>query len=169
MKVNILSKKEIIYVVLIAIINFILLSTIFQYFRIYDVIPNTILVLLVSITMITNRKYGFVFAITSGILCDVFLSRVLVINLIIYLVIVFFLSLFEESLFEGNFVTPIFMIGISTAIYYSIYFILMFLLNSLIPIELIIDKLLVEVIYNCVIGMFVYFYMYRKVNGHDSW
>jgi len=155
------------YVVFIAFFIFIIQSTALQFFRIYGVIPNLLLVFLVGITLIYGKKEGYIFAITSGILVDIFLSKALSINLMIYVSIVFFITLFYEKLFKDNFLTPIIVIFLSTILYHIMFLMFMYLLGFEFNKSLINNISIFESIENIFVIVLVYGKVFPKVYGYD--
>ena len=71
------------YVFVMVFINFILMSTIFQQFRINGVMPNFIIIFSIIFAVLYSEQHGYVFAIISGLLQDTFLGKVLFINSLI--------------------------------------------------------------------------------------
>jgi len=154
------------YVILIGLVNFILMSTVFQILRINDALPNLCIILSIVFLALYTDKHAYIYAVTCGVLQDVFLGKVLGINLLIYLLLVFTIVKLERVMFKGNFLTPIFLIAIGTLFYHFVFYILMFFLQSTIPLSLLILKIITEVIYNSAIGLFVYAFVFKRLNGY---
>jgi len=154
------------YVFVMVFINFILMSTIFQQFRINGVMPNFIIIFSIIFAVLYSEQHGYVFAIISGLLQDTFLGKVLFINTVIYIFLVFLAVRVERIMFKGNDLTPFFMIGFSTLIYHLTFFLFMFFLQSAIPIHQIASKIVTETILNIVIGLFVYRVIFKRVFGY---
>ncbi|BEP29927.1 rod shape-determining protein MreD [Helicovermis profundi] len=155
------------YVILISIFVFLIQSTILQFFRIYGIIPNISLVMIVTFTLIYGKKEGYIFAIGVGILQDVFLSKALSINLIIYTSIVFIISLFYEKLFKDNFLTPIITIIFATFIYHIMFLLFMYLIGASIN-DLDFYKIILgEGIENIVIITFIYGKIFPRVYDYN--
>ena len=153
-------------IIFIAITNFILSSTILQLFRINDAIPNFCIILSIVFVALYSGKHGLIFATISGALQDIFLGRMLGVNLMIYLLIVVFSIFLIEIMFKGNFLTPIFLIAISTGFYHFAFYLVMFFVQSMIPLSTMITKIITEVIYNSAIGFILYAFVFKKVHGY---
>lgn len=159
MKGNVLS--------LIIIFNFLLQSTIFQHLRIANVLPNTALIIIVIISILNGRKKGITAGVLAGLLQDLFFSRAIGVNTLIYVLIGYVIGGLEKKLFKDNYLTPIFLISLSTLFYHVIYFVIMYFLKSDIGFMFMLEKIfLVEFIYNCVIGIFIYRIFYKNLYSH---
>lgn len=150
--------------VLLIIGNFLLQSTIFQYFRIAGILPNTALVIIVIISILNGRKKGITAGIITGLLQDLFFSRAIGVNTLIYMLIGYIIGGFEKKLFKDNLLTPIFLITVSTFFYHSVYFLLMYFLNQPFNFLFVLRKIaLIEAIYNLFIGIFIYKCFYKQL------
>jgi len=154
------------YVLVMVLINFILMSTILQQVRINGVMPNFIIIFSIIFAVLYSEQHGYVFAILSGLLQDTFLGKVLFINTIIYAFLVYLAVRVESIMFKGNDMTPFFIIGFSTLIYHLTFFVFMFFLQSAIPIQLLVGKIITEVVLNTLIGLFVYRVIFKRVFGY---
>lgn len=154
------------YVVLLGLLTFILSSTILQIFRINDALPNLCIILSIILTVLYSKEHGYIFAVTVGALSDVFLGKVLSANLLIYVLIIFMISRMSNVMFKGNFLTPIFLTVLSTFVYHISFYILMFFMQSTIPLELLLVKIVTEVIYNSVLCLLIYSKVFKRINGY---
>lgn len=150
---------------LLSLIIFILHSTLFQFLRIYGIIPNISLIFIVVFSAIYPEKEGILLAIFLGIFQDVFLSITLGINLLIYVPIAYVIHTLEVSLFKDNFLTPITFLFLSTLFYYLAYFGLMYFLDGNIVFEKFMIIGIKEAIYNSVIGLFIYSKFLKREHG----
>ena len=75
-------------VMLIAFANFILSSTLLQLLRINDALPNFCIILSIVMACLSTPKNAYIFAVVSGVFQDLFLGRMLSVNLLIYVGIV---------------------------------------------------------------------------------
>ena len=154
------------YVILIGLINFILMSTIFQIFRINDALPNLCIILSIIFVSLFSDKHAYIYAVTCGALQDVFLGKILGINLMVYVLVVFVIIRLERVMFKGNFLTPVFLIAFGTVLYHVVFYVMMFFLQSTIPLSLLIVKIVTEIVYNSVLGLLLYMIIFKKLNGY---
>ncbi len=145
--------------------NFIFQSTIFQYFRISGILPNTALLIVITVSVIYGKKEGVTAGVICGILQDIFFSKALGINLLIYLSIGYIIGGLENKVFKDNYVTPLLFIIFTTVYYHSIYFVFMhFLRHSINYITVLQGTILPETIYNCIVGTVFYRIFYKRVS-----
>jgi len=154
------------YIVLIALLNFIFASTLLQLFRINDALPNFCIILSIVLASLSTDRHAYLFAAVSGLLQDFFLGRMLGVNLMLYLLIVFFTLYLIEIMFKGNFLTPIFLILFGTLFYHFSFYIIMFFVQSTIPLSMMIVKIMTELIYNIILGYWVYAFVFKQVHGY---
>jgi len=154
------------YIFTIAIINFILSSTLFQILRINGALPNFCIIISIILASLGNSRQAYLFALVSGLMQDLFLGRMIGINLLIYGLIVLITINLIEIMFKGNFITPVFLIVIGTVFYHFLFYIIMFFVQSTIPFELMATKIGTEVIYNGIIGYLIYSKAFKKVHGY---
>ena len=151
-------------IIIIAIVNFIFSSTIFQLFRINDALPNFCIILSIILASLGNSRQAYLFALISGLMQDVFLGRMIGVNFLIYGLIVMITVNLIEIMFKGNFITPVFLIAVGTVFYHFVFYIIMFFVQSTIPFELMAIKIGTEVIYNGVLGYLIYSKAFKKVH-----
>ncbi len=154
------------YIFLIALINFIFQSTWLQFFRINGVLPNTSLILVVVFGALYGRNEGLYMALFAGVFQDLFLSKVLSINLLIYVILAWIIGSFEESLFKDNFLTPLVITGVSTLAYHIIWLSFMYLFRANIDQNIITNVLVLETILNGIISVFLYGNVLKRVYGY---
>jgi rod shape-determining protein MreD len=154
------------YVILLAFLNFIFSSTIFQLLRINGTLFNTCIIISVILAALSTKENAIVFALISGALQDVFLGRILGVNFILYGLIVYVTIRLVEVMFKGNFITPLFLVVLGTFIYHFGFYIMMFFLQSTIPLALLYSKIMTEVLINSIIGFIIYAHTFKKVHGY---
>jgi len=118
--------------------------------------PNISLIFIVVFSAIFPEKEGLLLALFLGAFQDIFLSITLGINVLIYIPIAFAIHVMEDSLFKDNFLTPIAFLGVSTIFYYLAYFSFMYFLDGSIVFKPYMIVGIKEMIYNILVGVFVY-------------
>jgi len=155
-----------VFVFLGAVVNFILMSTILQEFRIFGVMANFIIIFSMIYALLSSSENAYIFAIVSGLLQDTFLGKVLFVNTIIYITLVYLARRFGDIMFKGNDLTPLFITALATVLYHFLFFVFMFFLQSSIPLHLILDKMIIETILNSIIGLLLYRILFKNVFGY---
>ena len=154
------------YIILLAIANYILASTIMQLFRINGALPNFVIIFSVVLASLSSSRSAYIFAFTSGAMQDIFLGRMLGVNFLIYGIIVYIVLYLIEIMFKGNFITPIFLMAMGTLIYHFVFYLIMFFVQSTIPFSLMLTKIMTEVLLNAIIGYFFYAAVFKRVHGY---
>jgi rod shape-determining protein MreD len=154
------------YAFLMALAVFILSSTILPSFRINDALPNFCIIISIVFLVLFSENHAYAFAIVYGGLQDIFLSRVIGIHMVSYLVIIYFLSKWIEVLFKGNFLTPAFLMVVSTMMYHLVYYLLAFFMQIALPLSILIERILTESLINTLLGVILYAIVFKKVNGY---
>lgn len=155
------------YLLLISLMIFLVQTTFMQFLRIGGVIPNLSLIFVVSFAAIHSKREALGLAVFLGAFQDLFASKVLSINLMIYVAIVFIIGSSEEHIFEDNILTPLVLMIVSTLFYHLVYSIAMFFLGNPIFASTIIEMVLKETVYNVVTGMVIYTMLFKNVYGYN--
>lgn len=149
---------------LIIICNFVLQATVLQHFRIAGILPNTALIIVVTISILYGRKKGIRSAVIAGLLQDIFFSKALGINILIYTFIAYSIGGLESRVFKDNYLTPLLLISLSTFFYHSMYFVLMhFLRHSVSYLSVLQTITFAEIIYNSIVGIVFYRVFFNRV------
>ncbi|CCQ98390.1 conserved membrane hypothetical protein [[Clostridium] ultunense Esp] len=142
---------------LIIIINFILQSTILHYFNIFDVVPNTSLVIIIVIALLRGKKTASIAGLIAGLLQDIIFSPVIGINGFIYFFVGYFVGMAENKLSKDNILIPFIMTLISTICYHLVYYLFMYFLSFNIPFFAFFKNVVViEMLYNSLISIILY-------------
>ncbi|MCF6463691.1 rod shape-determining protein MreD [Clostridium sp. Cult1] len=142
---------------LIIIINFILQSTILQYFNIFNVVPNTGLVIIVVIALLKGKRAGSIVGLIAGLLQDIIFSPVIGINGFLYFFIGYLVGMTENKLSKDNILIPFIMTLISTICYHLFYYLFMYFLSYNISFLIFFkDVVIIEMLYNSFISIILY-------------
>ncbi len=145
---------------LIVILNLILQSTVFQWFKIYGVLPNTALILVICFAVYSGRNKGATIGFFVGILHDIILGRIIGLNALVFMIIGYLVGLMDQKIFKENLLIPFILTGVATVFYEIINLLLIFLLGYRIELFNIFKKMLiVAVLYNCILSPIIYFYV----------
>lgn len=142
---------------IIIIINFILQSTVFQHIAILGVVPNTALIIIISIALIKGEKIGGITGLLIGFLQDVFFSVTLGANAFAYFFIGYCIGKAEKKVYKEGVIIPVVFTAISTVAYYLLYYIIMYFLSHKISFSFMFRNMgIKELIYNCVLIVPIY-------------
>lgn len=156
------------YVTLLSILLFLFQTTLLQYFRIGGIVPNMLLIFIILMTVLYGRVNGIYSAVLLGMLQDIFISKALCMNLLIYVSIALVLSIIDDKIFKNNYVAPIIIFVFSTIIYNLMYGMFLFFMNDQMNYgKIFLEIIPIEVIYNCLIGVFLYKKIFKRVFGYE--
>ncbi len=142
---------------LIIIGNFILQSTVFSQISIFGVVPNTGLIIIVTIALLKGRRIGGVVGLLVGLLQDIIFSPVIGVNGFIYFFIGYFVGMSEDKLSKDNLLIPFIITGVSTIAYHVFYYIFMYFLGYSIYFTVFFKEVVIlEILYNSFISIFIY-------------
>ncbi|MGF7056498.1 rod shape-determining protein MreD [Brassicibacter mesophilus] len=144
-------------IVVTVILNFLFQSTIFQYFGILGVVPNTSLILIISFALLSGKRTGATLGIFIGLLQDIFFCDVIGVNTLIYFIIGYLVGLTDQKVFKENIFLPFVFTGLSTVFYHIMYFFFMYFLSINVQFMKLMNNIVfVEIIYNSIISVFIY-------------
>jgi len=137
---------------ILILISFILQSTVFQFVKILDVVPNISLILLIIFAVQFGEYYGGLLGIFIGILTDVMYVGFFGINTLIYFVIGYILGNFKDNVYKEDYLTYYTAVGIMTLLYNTLFYIIIFFLqieiNSIVNM---IKPVTIEIILNLIL------------------
>lgn len=148
---------SILILIIVVLLNFLLQSTIFPYMAIFGVVPNTALLIVMSISLLKGKYYGGVIGLVIGLLQDMVFSSVIGINAFIYFFAGYLIGMAENKLSRDNMFIPALFSIIGTIYYNFTYYTFMFFLSKNIPF-LSFSKyiMLIEILYNIVLAVPIY-------------
>jgi rod shape-determining protein MreD len=141
---------------LLSLIVFLLQSTVIQEISVYDIIPNLNIIVLVLIAIYFSDKTIIIYALSSGILQDLYTSPYIGINIMLYLIISSLLIRFESVFNKTNIISPIFLIALGSSLYNILYFVVLKVLNLNFSIYRLFDILIIELSLNVIFGVVLF-------------
>ncbi|KXG77063.1 rod shape-determining protein MreD [Thermotalea metallivorans] len=147
----------IVSILLVIIINFIFQTTLFQHFRIFGVLPNTTLIIVIVFAILWGRKRGAMVGFFSGALQDILFGTILGLNALIYMLLGFSVGSFENKIFKDNAITPIFFTVLGTIFYHLLYYLIIYATQNKIDFAVIFGKIIaIETVCNSILSGFAY-------------
>ncbi len=156
-----------IYVWLLAIVNFLLQSTVFETLRINGVAVNTSLILVVFMGLIFTNRDALTAAVISGLLQDIFYGWSIGVNVFIYIALAILIDMIDESVFKDKSMTPFILIFGSTIIYHMMYMGFMFILQVPMDVKALVVKIPIELAMNLAFGLLLYRQVIRRFIGYE--
>lgn len=144
-------------IILILIINFIFQTTILPNFTIAGVAPNTALILIIIVALLKGKYKGAFIGLAAGLLQDMFFSKIIGINALIFFLIGYIAGMLDNRTFKQGLIVPFITIVISTFSYHIIYYMFMMFLSRDVSFFFMIKNIVFkEAIYNSIIFIFLY-------------
>ena len=147
---------------IIILVNFILQSTLFQFLRINNVIPNTSLILVICFAINSDKKRAALIGFIIGILQDIIFGKIIGLDALIYLLLGYLISLINKNIFKENFIIPFVFTAFGTVVYYIICtFFVYFSGFNMDFLGIFKNMLVTEVFYNAIVSIVIYKYVYK--------
>ncbi|MCT4594947.1 MAG: rod shape-determining protein MreD [Anaeromicrobium sp.] len=150
---------------LIVVINIVLQSTLLQHFRLFGIIPNTSLLIVISFALIWGNKKGALIGVCVGLLQDILGGVFLGMNGLIYLLIGYNVGIFQRILFKDSYLTPVLFATVSTFLYYMIYYVIGVIIGIDVSfVGLFRNVIFIETVYNSLLSVLIYRFIYNLTN-----
>lgn len=142
---------------IIIIVNFLLQTTIFENFIIFDTKPNLLLIFVVSFSFLRGDTEGAIIGFFTGLLIDMFFSRFLGLNAFIYMMVGFMTGNISAEFYKDNILICFLLVLVFNFMFGIIYFILTaFFLGYPNLLFFLWDIIIPEALYSSVIAFFIY-------------
>ena len=115
--------KRTLFYILSVIFCFLLQTSVFQFLKLADVMPNVLLILTVTLGLIRGKKAGIGIGFSCGLLIDIFFGDVLGQYALLYLLIGYINGCFNSFFYEDDVLLPFGLLVINTLAYsFAIFF-----------------------------------------------
>lgn len=159
-------KRLIIYTLEI-IICFLLQSTLYGFISLADIMPNILLILVVSSAYMRGRMTGLLLGLFSGLLLDLSSGDYIVgLYALMYMLIGYFIGFTHKYYSNDDYTLPIIIIAVSDLIYGFFFYIFEFLLRGRLNILFYLRRLILpEIIYTVAVSIILY-KLLHTINNH---
>ncbi len=145
-------------------INFILQTTVFRFFEIMNVIPNTTLVLVIIVSFLCKERYGIIYGIVFGLLQDIFFGEIIGVAAFIYFTIGIVVNDIKGYIYKDTVFSSILITAISVTYYHFAYWLLMRLFDMNISFMYILTNVyVIEIFYDILVGVIIYKILFNKL------
>lgn len=149
-------KRVLVYFIEI-IICFVLQSSLYQFFSLARVMPNLLLILVVSNAYMRGRMTGMLVGFFSGLLIDILFGNVIGLYAMLLLLIGYVVGFANKIYSKDDFTLPFVFIALANFVYQFLYYIFEFLLRGKLDFIYYFRTLIIpEVIYTVVIAILLY-------------
>ena len=151
---------------LIIFVNFILQTTLFPLLAIRGIFPNTALIIVTSYALLRGSKEGAIVGGFTGLLMDIFFSKMIGFYTLLYLAIGLFFGRSQKTFYRENYLLPVIFCTVSTIIYQAVLYIVGFMFRGEVNIfYFLFSILLPEIVYTAIVTILVY----RILFGINEW
>lgn len=149
--------KRCITIALIIIISFLLQSTVFQYLKLADVVPNLLLIVTMTFGLMRGRREGVLVGFFCGILVDIFFGSVLGPYAFVYMTLGYVNGFFHRIYYASDVYLPLIMITVNDFVYNMFIFVMFFMLRNKLSFgKYFKSVILPEMIYTIIITLVLY-------------
>lgn len=151
---------------LLAVINVIFESTLFQYTRINGIKPDFSIMILVAYAILRGSSFGAFIGLGIGLLIDIMYARVIGINAFSYMVTGYIIGQAHENVFKDSAIPP-FIFNFAAIIIFQHSFLLLSYFSNNFPsigssyVYMLLQVILPQALYNAVVGTIVYRFIYK--------
>jgi rod shape-determining protein MreD len=136
---------------------FVLQSSLFHYIGLANIMPNLLLILVVSTAFMRGRMSGLFVGLFSGLLIDLMYGNVIGLYALFYLLIGYFWGLSQKYYDRDDYTIPIILVAIGDLVYGIFYYIFEFLLRGRLDFLYYFRRfILTEMIYTIAVSVFLY-------------
>ncbi|MDI9509215.1 MAG: rod shape-determining protein MreD [Bacillota bacterium] len=149
-------KRAIIYFLEI-IICFILQSSLYPFISLADVMPNLLLIVVVSNSYMRGRMTGMLIGFFSGILIDIQFGQVIGLYAMFMLLIGYLVGFANKIYSHDDFTLPLLFISVANFVYQFLYYVFEFLLRGKLNFLYYLKAIIIpEIIYTLVVSVILY-------------
>lgn len=140
------------------LICFVLQSALFHYVALADIMPNLMLILVVSTAYMRGRIPGMMVGLFSGLLVDLMYGNYIIgLYALMYLLIGYLIGFTNRFYSNDDYTLPIIIVGVSDFIYGFFYYVFEFLLRGRLNFLYYLRRFIFpEIIYTIAVSVFLY-------------
>lgn len=167
--------KRLIVYFLEIIICFIFQSSMFHYIALAGIMPNLLIILVVSIAYMRGSKEGLLVGFAGGLIVDLIFGELVGLYTLFYMLIGYFFGFVHKYYSEDDYTLPLVLISAGDLIYGFFYYVFDFLLRGRLNFLYYLRRLIVpEIIYTVAVSIFLYKLLHminkrlnRKIDEED--
>ncbi|MCR4716245.1 MAG: rod shape-determining protein MreD [Lachnospiraceae bacterium] len=154
--------KRLIIVTILILISYLLEVSVFSYFKMAGIVPNIMLILVVSFAVMRGNMEGMLIGFFSGLILDGFSGEIIGYYALIFLVIGYLNGFFQPLIYSNNMMLPLILVLVSSLVYNFIIYFFSFMFRNKLDIEFYTMHVMIpETVYTFFIAIFLYnFYYY---------
>lgn len=142
---------------IVIFICFLLQTSFFGIFKLADVMPNVLIILISSVAMMRGQKEGMIVGFICGLLIDLVYSPYLGMFAFVYMIFGFVSGYFNRIYYENDILVPILVIGLTDMAYGFCMYIIYGLLQNHLHVWTYFGRIILpEVVYTAALGLLLY-------------
>lgn len=152
-----MSIKRVIFYVLSILVCFLLQTSVFDFLKLADVMPNVLLILTVTIAFIRGKKEGIIIGFVCGLLIDIFSGDVLGQYALVYLLFGYANGWFHTYFYEDDILLPMGLLAGNSLVYSFVIFFFFFALRGRLHFLSYLWKIMIpEAVYTGIAALVIY-------------
>ena len=152
-----MSIKRIVFYIISVITCFLLQTTVFDFLKLADVVPNILLILTVTMGFIRGKKEGIVIGFICGLLIDIFSGDVLGQYALVYLLFGYANGWFHTHFYEDDILLPMGLLAVNSLAYSVVIFFFFFALRGRFHFFLYLWHIMIpEAVYTAIVALVIY-------------
>lgn len=157
---------RIVVVCILAVLNLILESTVFQYIRIYGVKPDFAVILIVSFAILRGSGFGAFLGLGIGLLSDMMYGVTIGMNAFSYMITGYLIGQVHENVFKDSYLPAVIFNAAGVLLSQHIFYLLAYLTSNLVGsgfayVQILLNTILPQCLFNAIAGAVIYRYIYR--------
>ncbi len=150
----------------LVVLDVILESTLFQYTRIFGIKPDFTLMIIVAYGIMRGSSYGAFIGLGAGILLDLLYGRAIGINALAYMATGYVIGQVHENVFKDSFIPAVVFNFLAIILFQHAFIMLAYFSNNfpstdISYVNMLLQNILPQAVYNAVIGFVAYRLIYR--------
>jgi len=149
-------------------LNFILQTTLFHFFEIFGVIPNTTLVLVIIISFLYEEYYGVVYGVLFGLVQDIFFGQIIGVAAFVYFTAGLIIYEMKRYIYKDTLFTPAIITFLGVTYYHLAYWVFMSFFNTDFGFFYMIKTIyLIEIFYDMAVAIFIYKLLISRFHSYS--
>lgn len=153
---------------IVAVISYILQSTVLGYVEIYNIKPNLIIITTISYALIRGKEEGAIYGLFAGLLMDIMGGKIIGAYALMGMYLGLAVGSLNKDIYKENYLIPFMLTAGGTFVYNLIFYIFsyfLFIQEQLL--WYVVAYIIPETIYNTVLSVIIYFlilYINKKLD-----
>ena len=167
-----LIMKRIIIITILILFSYLLQVGVFSFFKMAGIMPNIMLILVVTFAVMRGRMEGMLIGFFTGLLLDGFSGDILGYYALIFLFVGYLNGFFQPLIYSNNMMLPLMMILINSLLYDFVIYVFSFMLRNRLDLKFYAMHVMIpETVYTFFVAIFLYnifYFINNKLEGVEK-